>query len=172
MTILLIERSRESAARTRASRLSASAVILLIAVALSACGAGAGRGRTGIKNSPYTIDGFRYRPYSVEQALQYEESGIASWYGPSSFWSRKETTANGEKIGARSSSAAHRLLPLPCTIEVTNLRNGRRAVVRVNDRGPFIRDRLIDVSARTAKVLGFKDEGLAPVRIRVLRVGN
>ena len=73
---------------------------------------------------------------------------------------------------SRSLSAAHKLLPLPSKVEVTNLRNGRKAVLRVNDRGPFVGNRLLDVSSRAAEKLGFKDQGLTDVRVRVLRVGD
>ena len=112
-------------------------------------------------------------PYSVEEARLYDEVGVASWYGPDRlFFGGTEVTANGETVSARSVSAAHKLLPLPCSVEVTNLRNGRRVVMRVNDRGPFVGDRLLDVSSRAAEKLGFKSDGLTDVRVRVLRVGD
>ena len=127
-----------------------------------------------IKNAPYTIRGVQYFPYSVEAARSYEQVGVASWYGPDGWrwFGGSETTANGEKATSRSMSAAHKLLPLPSTVEVTNLSNGRRAVLRVNDRGPFIGNRVLDVTSRAAKVLGFKDQGLTDVRVRMIRVGD
>ena len=97
---------------------------------------------------------------------------MASWYGPNGWFGGSGVTANGELVNARSLSAAHKLLPLPSTIEVTNLRNGRRAVLRVNDRGPFVPNRFLDVSSRAAEVLGFKQQGLTEVHVRVLRVGD
>jgi len=84
----------------------------------------------------------------------------------------KGTTAIGEKLGSGSRSAAHKTLPLPCKIRVTNLENGRSAVLRVNDRGPFIGDRILDVTTPVAKDLGFYRKGLARVRIEVLSVGD
>ncbi len=124
-----------------------------------------------IKNTAYTLGGVRYLPYTVGEARSYQEVGVASWYGPDG-WFGRELTANGEYVTPRTLSAAHRLLPLPCTAEVTNLRNGKRAVLRINDRGPFIPGRLLDVSSRAAEVLGFKKQGLTDVRVRVLRVGD
>ncbi len=130
------------------------------------------RRHPGIKNTPYTIGGVHYQPYSIEEARYYDEIGTASWYGPEGFWGGSEITANGEAVTARSVSAAHKLLPLPTLVEVTNLSNGRRLQVRVNDRGPFVRDRILDLSSRAAEILGFKANGLTEVRVRTLRVGD
>ncbi len=146
----------------------------LLGLAMAGC---SGASRTPrIKNSPYTVFGVRYFPYTVAQAQQADEVGVASWYGPDGGWlwfgGGSETTANGEEVTSRSLSAAHKLLPLPSTVEVTNLENGRRAILRVNDRGPFVDDRMLDVSSRAAEVLGFKDQGLAKVRMRTVRVGD
>ncbi len=148
-----------------------SILLLLLCLLLTSC-ASKPRRHPGIKNAPYSIAGIRYVPYSVAEAQNLEEVGVASWYGPDGWFSGSGTTANGEQINARSISAAHKLLPLPCLIEVTNLRNGRRAKVRVNDRGPFIDNRMLDVSSRASEILGFKPDGLTDVRIRVLRVGD
>ena len=148
---------------------------LLVALAgllLGGCAWGSRAPR--VKNTPYTVGGLRYVPYSVEAARDYEEVGEASWSGPDGWWwfGGSETTAIGEKVTSRSMSAAHKLLPLPSKVEVTNIRNGRRAVLRVNDRGPFVGQRILDVSSRAAEVLGFKEQGLTEVRVRVLRVGD
>ena len=91
--------------------------------------------------------------------------GIASWYGPG-FHGRR--TANGEVYDMFALSAAHPTLPLPSYVRVTNLANGRSVVVRVNDRGPYHDNRLIDLSVRTAKLLGFYDQGVAKVRVEYI----
>jgi rare lipoprotein A len=111
---------------------------------------------------PYQVGGAWYRP--VYQP-HYDEKGLASWYGAQS---RYHTTADGEAFDARIASAAHRTLPLPCLVEVTNLDNGRRVRLRVNDRGPFRADRIIDVSRKGADELGFVGRGVARVRVRYI----
>ncbi len=110
--------------------------------------------------APYKINGRWYRP-AVDPT--YDEVGVASWYGPQ-FHGRK--TANGEIFDMNRLSAAHTTLPMPSMAEVENLDNGRRVVVRINDRGPFADDRLIDLSREAARRLGFMEEGLARVRVR------
>ncbi|ODS00971.1 hypothetical protein AUC68_13715 [Methyloceanibacter methanicus] len=112
---------------------------------------------------PYEINGERYTP---REDPGYVREGVASWYG-ALFHGRK--TSNGEVFDMERLSAAHPTLPLPAYAEVTNLGNGRSAVVRVNDRGPFRKGRLIDLSERTAEVLGFKRSGTAKVKVRYLR---
>lgn len=112
---------------------------------------------------PYEINGERYTP---KEEPGYVREGVASWYG-ALFHGRK--TSNGEVFDMERLSAAHPTLPLPVYAEVTNLGNGRSAVVRVNDRGPFRKGRLIDLSERTAEVLGFKRSGTAKVKVRYLR---
>ncbi len=111
---------------------------------------------------PYAINGVWYRP-AVDWS--YVEEGVASWYG-TEFHGR--TTANGERFDMHDLSAAHRTLPLPSIVEVTNLENGRSLRLRVNDRGPFARSRIIDVSKSAAKALGFYDKGTARVRVRLV----
>ncbi len=111
---------------------------------------------------PYQIAGVWYYP-AVD--YQYEESGIASWYGPK-FHGRK--TANGAIFDQNEVTAAHRTLPLPSMVRVTNLRNGRSLKVLVNDRGPFARGRIIDLSRRSAQLLGIIRSGTAPVRVQVI----
>lgn len=91
--------------------------------------------------------------------------GAASWYGPGLHGNQ---TANGEIFDQNELSAAHRTWPIPSLAEVTNLKNGRKVVVRVNDRGPFAKNRLIDVSRAAARALGFEQEGEAKVAVRYL----
>ncbi len=110
--------------------------------------------------APYKIDGRWYVP-KVDES--YDEVGVASWYGDA-FHGRQ--TANGEIFDKRRLSAAHKTLPLPTIAEVENLENGRRALVRINDRGPFVDDRVIDLSHAAADELGFTAKGLARVRVR------
>jgi rare lipoprotein A len=107
----------------------------------------------------YTIAG---RTYSPEESAHYSAEGIASWYGED-FHGR--LTANGEVYDMGAISAAHPTLPIPSYVRVTNLANKRSIIVRVNDRGPYHQNRLIDVSVRTAKLLGFYDRGTTRVRV-------
>ncbi len=92
--------------------------------------------------------------------------GQASWYGPG-FHGRR--TANGEVFNQNAMTAAHKTLPFGTKVQVTNLRNGRSVVVRINDRGPFTRGRIVDLSAGAARVIGLKSSGIAPVKVEVLR---
>ena len=102
------------------------------------------------------------RTHADQKNIKYSAVGTASWYGED-FHGRQ--TANGEKFDMNSLSAAHPSLPLPSTVRVTNLNNHRSVVVRVNDRGPYVGGRVIDVSARTAKELGFHGDGLGRVKV-------
>jgi rare lipoprotein A len=111
---------------------------------------------------PYQVAGFWYTP---REDPGYDRVGSASWYGEL-FHGRR--TANGEIYDMDRLSAAHPTLPLPVYARVTNLNNGRSIVVRVNDRGPYARDRIIDLSRRSAEVLGFRNYGTATVRVRFL----
>jgi len=132
------------------------------------------RGR--VKNSPYTVKGKRYHPMTVASARDYEQEGIASWYGNETLRQKDgHMTANGEAFNPRALSAAHKLLPLPTNVKVTSLENGRSVIVRVNDRGPFPSvhnarsgDRIIDLSAAAAKKLGFYRKGTARVRVQAI----
>ncbi|MGH6665488.1 MAG: septal ring lytic transglycosylase RlpA family protein [Pseudolabrys sp.] len=108
---------------------------------------------------PYVVAGREYVP---QENVNYTAVGLASWYGDD-FHGRY--TANGEIFDMNSLSAAHPTLPLPSYVRVTNLSNHRSIVVRVNDRGPYVGDRLIDVSVRTAKLLGFYGDGVAKVKV-------
>jgi rare lipoprotein A len=111
---------------------------------------------------PYDVQGQTYYP---REQYNHVETGIASWYGPGFHGKR---TANGEKFDSRELTAAHKTLQMPSLIRVTNLDNGRSLVLRVNDRGPFSRGRILDVSERGAELLGFKGKGTAKVRVEVL----
>jgi rare lipoprotein A len=119
------------------------------------------RGHFKVGN-PYEIEGKWYYP---EIDKDYEEIGSASWYGDK-FHNKK--TANGEIFKKHKITAAHRTLPLPSVVEVENLENGKRLVVMVNDRGPFAKDRIIDLSERAAEKLGFYQQGTANVKVRLL----
>jgi rare lipoprotein A len=107
---------------------------------------------------PYQVQGIWYYP---KEQPDYDETGLASWYGSES----GNRTANGEHFDPNGLTAAHRTLPMPVNVRVTNLDNGKSLVVRVNDRGPFARGRIIDVSARAAQLLGFYGQGTARVRV-------
>ncbi|NWK57446.1 septal ring lytic transglycosylase RlpA family protein [Verrucomicrobiaceae bacterium N1E253] len=127
----------------------------------------------GYMTRSYTVRGGHYRPMQVEQALQYRETGIASWYDESKYFGLKRgNTSLGEKVMPWHVSAAHKTLPLPCVVKVTNLSNGRSLKMRVNDRGPFIDGRIIDVTPRAASKLGFKKHGLTEVEVEVVSVGD
>jgi rare lipoprotein A len=108
---------------------------------------------------PYEVAGVWYYP---KADAEYDETGIASWYGQP-FHGR--STANGERFDMNALSAAHKTLPLPSLVRVTNLQNGRSLQIRVNDRGPFVHGRIIDVSRRAAQLLGFERAGTARVRV-------
>lgn len=112
--------------------------------------------------NPYQIKGVWYYP-SVNYA--YDKTGIASWYGPQ-FHNKK--TANGEVFDMNTVSAAHKTLPLPTFVQVTNMENGRSMKIRINDRGPYAHGRIIDLSRRAAQLLGFEKQGTARVRVAVL----
>ncbi len=119
-----------------------------------------GRLRVG---PPYTIKGVRYVP---RHDPDYNEVGMASWYGQP-FHGRK--TASGERFDMNAMTAAHRTLPFGAWVQVTNLSNGRKLVLRVNDRGPFSKGRIIDVSKRAAEALGFRQNGIAKVRVQFIK---
>ena len=124
-----------------------------------------------VKNAPYVVKGKRYVPMSVEEALQYSETGVASWYGRETQRQKGGTmTANGEAFDPKKPTAAHKFLPLPMHVRVRNLDNGRSMIVRVNDRGPFVDGRIIDLSSGAAKQLGFYRHGLARVEIETVQL--
>ncbi|MDO8861708.1 septal ring lytic transglycosylase RlpA family protein [Haliea sp. E1-2-M8] len=117
--------------------------------------------------SPYTVLGETY--HILPSLANYRERGVASWYG-TKFDGQK--TSNGEIYDLYAASAAHKTLPIPCYARVTNLENGRSVVVRVNDRGPFHSDRLIDLSYGAAVKLGFMEVGTAPVEVEVINLAG
>lgn len=120
---------------------------------------GGGRYHVG---KPYQVAGNWFTP---KEQPNYDKKGTASWYGEA-FNRRK--TSNGEWFDMNRLTAAHATLPLPSYVKVTNLENGREVVVRVNDRGPFVGTRIIDLSKRTAEVLEFKNKGKAQVRVQYI----
>ena len=115
--------------------------------------------------SPYVIDGVTYNV--LEDYSTYREQGTASWYG-AKFSGHK--TSNGELYDLYQPSAAHKTLPIPSYARVTNLDNGKSIVVRVNDRGPFHSDRIIDLSYAAAVKLGYMEQGTARVEVEVMEV--
>ena len=124
-----------------------------------------------VKSAPYVVRGKRYVPMSMAQAQAYREKGIASWYGLETYRQRGgHMTANGEAFNPNGLSAAHKHLPLPIFVRVTNLSNRRSIIVRVNDRGPFIEGRMIDLSAGAAKKLGFYKQGTARVLVETVQL--
>ena len=112
---------------------------------------------------PYQVGGVWYYP---QADYSYDETGIASWYGPGF---HTKATANGETYDENDLTAAHKTLPMPSLVRVTNLENGRSIVVRINDRGPFVNNRIIDMSRRGAQLLGFEQNGTAKVRVQVMK---
>lgn len=113
--------------------------------------------------NPYTILGQTYYP---REQPNYKEIGMASWYG-GEFHDRK--TANGEIYNMNDYTAAHTTLPMPCIVKITNLENGKSTKVRVNDRGPFVKNRIIDVSKKVAKKLDFHEQGTTKVKVEFLK---
>ncbi len=113
-----------------------------------------------VKASPYTVFGKQY--YPIPDARRYQSVGPASWYGTKF---HGQATANGETYDLYGMTAAHKTLPLPSYVRVTNLENGKSAILRVNDRGPFYSDRIIDLSFAAAKKLGYAESGTARVKV-------
>jgi rare lipoprotein A len=111
---------------------------------------------------PYKVNGIWYFP---KEDAKYDEIGVASWYGPEF---HQRLTANGEYFDMDLVTAAHKTLPLPSVVRVTNLENGRSLLVRVNDRGPFVNERIIDLSRKAADLLGFIAKGKAKVRVELM----
>lgn len=142
----------------------------LTCLLLAACGTTGPRvavepGHTGLRpwQRPYTVDGKRYAP--LQNADGYREEGLASWYGAEEHGG---PTSNGETFNMHRPTAAHKTLPLGCVIRVTNKLNGKTTVARVNDRGPFVEGRIVDLSYRGAKDLDLVKSGVAPVTLEVL----
>ena len=150
--------------------------VLLAAISLAGCAettlvANTSKYATEDRNSvppyklgkPYQIDGAWYYP---KVDYDYNETGIASWYGPNF---HGKSTANGEIFDQNALTAAHKTLPMPTVVRVTNLENGRSIEVRINDRGPFVNNRIIDLTRRGAQLLGFEGQGTARVRVQVMK---
>lgn len=169
--------SPRSALAPRTRRASRLGVLLAATLSVAACDSGGARlgprivelgqpvpkgGGVYKVGSPYRLNG---RTYTPEEVKRYDETGIASWYGEL-FHGRR--TANGEIFDMEALSAAHPTMPLPSYARVTNLRNGRSLVVRVNDRGPYAHGRMIDLSWAVASLLEMKGAGTAPVRVQYL----
>ena len=107
---------------------------------------------------------------SVQEALDYKETGYASWYGGTK---RRLRTSSGEHINPRTSlTAAHKTLPMPCKVKVTCLKTGKSVIVRVNNRGPFQSNRLIDLTPAAAHRINLKGRGIGKVRLEVVSVGD
>jgi rare lipoprotein A len=123
-----------------------------------------GRGKSGAKSDggggSYRVRGRTYHVMSRSQAQRYAETGVASYYND-------RRTANGERMSSRALTAAHKTLPFGTRVRVTNLSNRRSVTVRINDRGPFTKGRIIDLTKRGADALGFRKQGLAKVRVEV-----
>ena len=120
-----------------------------------------------LKKQPYTVNGRRYRPMGIQQALQYREVGEASLYEGAN-----TIGALGERLRYGAKYAAHRTLPLPCTVRITSITSGKSCLVRVNDRGPFHRRRIIDISPAVARAIGFRQWGVHQVEVEVVSVGD
>ncbi|MEM9809638.1 MAG: septal ring lytic transglycosylase RlpA family protein [Pseudomonadota bacterium] len=141
---------------------------LFMLTLLAACITRGGDERRAMPNphekvgSPYQIQGRWYYPKAEPN---YEEVGMASWYGPNF---HGKLTANGEIFDQHRLTAAHRTMPLPSIAEVTNLENGKTLLVRVNDRGPFANERILDLSQEAAERLGTIDQGIARVHVRYI----
>jgi rare lipoprotein A len=137
--------------------------ILLLAACGSTTSGGVADGRSSYKvGGSYVIAG---RVYTPDENYRYSESGMASWYGPGFHGKR---TANGEAYDQHAMTAAHRTLPMPSVVRVTNLSNGNSVIARVNDRGPFAQDRIIDLSRAAAEKLDMVRAGIASVRVEIL----
>ncbi|MBQ4133316.1 MAG: septal ring lytic transglycosylase RlpA family protein [Desulfovibrionaceae bacterium] len=166
-------RSYHEARRTAAKVIGTALLLFALGLLASGCSVGGRGGFSGAPqgeydpalkpskgSKPYTIRGKTY--YPLASGVGFSEEGIASWYGKD-FHGKK--TANGEIYDMYGMTAAHKLLPFNTQVKVTNLRNGKSIITRINDRGPFVEKRVIDLSYTGAKSLGMIGTGTAPVRI-------
>jgi len=142
------------------SMLGMAAAVFLLAACSSDPDAAAGAKRQA--GQPYSVNSVNYAP---REEPGYDTVGIASWYGKRYHGRR---TASGEIFDMQSATAAHRTLPFGTRVQVTNLENGRSAILKINDRGPFIKRRIIDVSRSAAQTLGFVQQGTVRVRVQIL----
>jgi rare lipoprotein A len=141
---------------------------LLLAVSVGACGSSGGKGGVAQRGAykvgaPYKIDGVTYTP---QEEFNHVETGVASWYGPGF---HGKSTANGERYDQGDRTGAHRTLQMPSIVRVTNVDNGLSTIVRINDRGPFARSRIIDLSRTAAQELDIVRNGTGRVRIEQLQ---
>jgi len=137
--------------------------VIVIALALTACSI-IRKKESGVLPGPYCVHNHCYFP--LPKAKGYVEEGYASWYGPKFHGSR---TASGERFNMYEMTAAHRTLPFGTYVKVTRLDTGQWVIVRINDRGPFVRGRIIDLSKKAAEKLGIVRDGLARVRVEVVQ---
>lgn len=142
-------------------------IFIIIIAAFSGCGHTTALQKQAPRGS-YTIKGKTYCPLKQVRPGFFQD-GVASWYGPG-FHGKK--TASGEVYDMHGMTAAHSILPINTVVKVANLKNGKEVVVRVNDRGPFVGDRVIDLSLAAAQKLGIVEPGTMPVRVSVLGPGD
>ncbi len=140
-----------------------SAIVGVLVVALIGCARTPPREPAGKRPPAYEVDGKIYQP--LGEVADYVERGVASWYGVD-FHGRK--TSSGEMYDMYDRTAAHRILPFGTQVEVTNVRNGKVTRVRINDRGPFVKDRILDLSYTGARDIGLVGPGTAPVELKVV----
>ncbi len=180
LSMLPAETRLERASRINFKTFAIASVLVITGLSLTGCGSSSkfgseygkaspywtgsgpipkGGGRYKVGN-PYTVNGKRYFP---REDRSYDKVGNASWYGPT--FNRRQT-ANGEYFDMNRLTGAHPTLPLPSFVRVTNLKNDKSVVIRINDRGPYSHRRVIDVSKKTADVLGFRKQGTARVRVQ------
>ena len=157
--------------RKKLSSFSFPALLLVLAFCLALCGCASKEDSVGYMGGKYrgtksyTVRGKTYHPY--KSARGYRETGVASWYGPG-FHGKK--TSNGERYDQNAMTAAHKLLPFGTRLRVTNLNNGRSVIVRINDRGPFVGTRIIDLSKEAARQLHMIGSGTA--RVNLVAIGE
>lgn len=155
-----------SSYHTFSSRALQLALALFLLIFYSACGSQGPASATPTQR-PYVIKNVRY--YPIPSSTGYVDTGIASWYGRD-FHGR--TTSNGERYNMYGQTAAHKILPMNTMLLVKNLDNGRQTVVRINDRGPFVRGRILDLSYASAEKLGILRRGTGRVRITALAAAD
>jgi rare lipoprotein A len=154
-------------------------LLLVLSIIVSACNGGGrssyralskdDRGNTKYLGhykvgNPYEIKGKKYKP---KERIRYTKTGLASWYGKRYGFHGKKT-ANGDVYNKEMLTAAHKTLPLPSLVKVTNQENGKSVIVLVNDRGPFVGNRIIDLSEKAASIIGMKEKGIVKVRVTYL----